>query len=155
MGECNFIINKIVLNIREYPFSAVYCFRYQNYNVVDYFNLSREVVSLSMSLFDRFFATRTMSERDLVLLCSIATLHIAIKTKESAIIKLSTLLWFGGGRFNKGQIVCMELKILFSCKWYVNPPTALAFVMHLLLLWDVDVNWKMKILESSRFLCGE
>lgn len=141
-----------------------------NYNVVDHFNLSREVVSLSMLLFDRFFATRTMPNRDLVLLCSIATINIAIKTKESAVIKLSTLKWFGRERFSENQITCMELSVLFNCKWLVNPPTALAFVMHLLLLWDPptlsaggrdsrdsvvleSVDLKMDILESSRFLC--
>jgi len=141
----------------------------QNYNVVDHFKLSREVVSLSMLLFDRFFAAKPTTDRDLVLLCSIATLHIAIKTNESAAIKLSTLIWFGRGRFSKDQIACMELQVLFDCKWMVNPPTTLAFVMHLLLLWDppplsgvgrndrasfvLERDWKLDVLESSRFLC--
>ena len=143
----------------------------QNYNVVDHFKLSREVVSLSMLLFDRFFAAKPTTDRDLVLLCSIATLHIAIKTNESAAIKLSTLIWFGRGRFSKDQIACMELQVLFDCKWMVNPPTTLAFVMHLLLLWDppplsgvgrndrasfvLERDWKLDVLESSRFLCGK
>jgi len=127
-----------------------------SYNVVDYFDLSREVVALSMSLFDRFFATRIcMPSSDLVLLASIATLHIAIKTRESAIIKLSTLSWFGRGRFSESRIAHMELLILTNLRWLVNPPTTIAFVMHLLLLLPgTNLDLKREILESSRFLAG-
>ena len=135
---------------------SFHCFHYQSYNVVDYFDLSREVVALSMSLFDRFFATRIcMPSSDLVLLASIATLHIAIKTRESAIIKLSTLSWFGRGRFSESRIAHMELLILTNLRWLVNPPTTTAFVMHLLLLLpDMNLNLKREIHESSRFLAG-
>lgn len=42
---------------------------WKSYNVIDYFRLSREVVSLSMLLFDRFFATGIIRPSgDLVLL---------------------------------------------------------------------------------------
>ena len=54
-----------------------------SYNVADYFEISREVVAISMSLFDRFFATRGCKcNSNLVLLVSIATLHIAIKVGQ-------------------------------------------------------------------------
>ena len=134
---------------------SFHCFYFQSYEVVDYFDLSREVVALSMSLFDRFFATKVcMPGSDLVLIASIATLHIAIKTRESAIIKLSTLSWLGRGRFSESRIARMELQILMSFKWLVNPPTAITFVMYLLLLLpdDLGLDLKEKILESSGFL---
>mmetsp|Transcript_19550 Transcript_19550/g.33598 ORF Transcript_19550/g.33598 Transcript_19550/m.33598 type:complete len:275 (+) Transcript_19550:96-920(+) len=125
-----------------------------SYSVVDYFHLSREVVALSISIFDRFFATgicRPSSE--MILLASIATLHIAIKLRESAIIRLSTLSWFGRGRFRESQIADMELRILMILRWCVNPPTTIAFVMHLLLLLpEISSNFRREILESSRFL---
>ena len=122
--------------------------------MVDYFDLSREVVALSMSLFDRFFATKVLRpSSDLVLLVSIATLHISIKIRESAIIKLSTLSWFGRGKFSEQRIANMELLVLNSLRWLANPPTAIAFVMHLLLvLPDTTIESKRRILESSRFL---
>jgi len=89
----------------------------QSYNVVDYFDLSREVVALSLSLFDRFFATELCKpSSDLVLLTSIATLHIAIKMRESAIIKLSTLSWFGRGRFSERRIADTELIVLSTLR---------------------------------------
>ena len=116
---------------------------------VDYFDLSREVVALSIllsesrskflywylpssyylletelshniqpyhihifyQLVDRFFATGTIRpSSDSVLLVSIATLHIAIKIRESAIIKLSTLAWFGRG--------ALYALLHFAC-WYL------------------------------------
>jgi hypothetical protein len=56
-----------------------------SYNVCDYFDLSREITSIAMSLFDRFFATKGSSaiKSNIVLLVSIATLHIAIKVSVS------------------------------------------------------------------------
>ena len=118
--------------------------------------MSRETIALSMSLFDRFFATRIIRPTsDLVLLSAIATLHIAIKFRESAIIKLSTLSWFGRGRFNESRIANMELLVLNNLGWLTNPPTAIAFVMHLfLLLPDMSLDIKRRVLESSRFLAG-
>ena len=62
-------------------------------------------------LVDRFFATGTIRpSSDSVLLVSIATLHIAIKIRESAIIKLSTLAWFGRG--------ALYALLHFAC-WYL------------------------------------
>lgn len=128
-----------------------------SYNVADYFDLSREVVALSMSLFDRFFATRMCApSSDLCLLTSIATLHIAIKIRESAIIKLSTLSWIGRGKFSEKRIATQELLVLMNSRWLVNPPTAIAFIMHLLLLLpnNLNLDFKREILDSSRFMAG-
>lgn len=123
--------------------------------MVDYFDLSREVVALSMSLFDRFFACGVVRpSSDTLLLTSIATLHIAIKMRDSAIIRLSTLAWFGRGRFSENRIQEAELSVLSNLQWLANPPTTIAFVMHLLLLLPDDIIWneRQEILESARFL---
>lgn len=84
-----------------------------SYNVTGYFDLSREVVAISMNIFDRFFATRRcICNSGLVLLVSIATLHIAIKVRESAVIRLETLCRFSRGHFTPSQITRMELLVL-------------------------------------------
>ncbi len=63
-----------------------------SYNVTDYFDMSRDVVAISMKLFDNYFATRRcVCDKGLILLASIATLHIAIKVRESVVIRLETL----------------------------------------------------------------
>ena len=124
---------------------------------MDYFDLSREVTAISLALFDRFFATGTCKpSSDTILLCSIATLHIAIKMRESAIIKLSTLAWFGRGKFSEDRITNMEQVVLSNLNWLANPPTALSFVMHCICLLPDDMHLpaKRKILKDSRFLAG-
>jgi hypothetical protein len=115
---------------RYFPLLAPRRLFFQEYNVADSFNLSREVVALSMSLFDRFMATRICLR-----LVSIATLHISIKVSESSCIMLSTLVaWFGKGNVSEAQITTMELLILTNVRSLVNPPTAITVVMHLVLL---------------------
>ena len=90
-----------------------------------------------------------------VLLVSIATLHIAIKVRESAIIKSSTLAWFGRNKFSSTTITNIELKILLSLDWGCNPPTTIAFIMHFLLLLPDNTNRsKREIYETSSFMAG-
>lgn len=62
-----------------------------SFNVIDHFDLSREVVAVSMSLFDRFLATRSnRCNGSTALLASLTTLHIAIKVHEVRKIKLTS-----------------------------------------------------------------
>ena len=71
-----------------------------SFNVIDHFDLSREVVAVSMSLFDRFLATRSnRCNGSTALLASLTTLHIAIKVHEVRKIKLSTL-----ANLSRGQV---------------------------------------------------
>lgn len=50
----------------------------------------------------------------------------------------------------------MEFIILNSLRWTVNPPTGIAFVMHMILLLpdQLEIGPKREVLESSRFLTG-
>ena len=108
-------------------------------------------------LVDRYFAhmpNRKIRSND-VLLVSIATLHIAIKVRESTIIKSSTLAWFGRNKFSSSTITNIELKILLSLDWGCNPPTTIAFIMHFLLLLPDNMNRsKREIYETSSFMAG-
>ena len=62
-----------------------------SFNVIDHFDLSIEVVAVSMSLFDRFLATRSnRCNGSTALLASLTTLHIAIKVHEVRKIKLTS-----------------------------------------------------------------
>eukprot|EP00569_Conticribra_weissflogii_P003500 CAMPEP_0171340016 /NCGR_PEP_ID=MMETSP0878-20121228/8301_1 /TAXON_ID=67004 /ORGANISM="Thalassiosira weissflogii, Strain CCMP1336" /LENGTH=247 /DNA_ID=CAMNT_0011842017 /DNA_START=222 /DNA_END=965 /DNA_ORIENTATION=- len=127
-----------------------------SYNVTDYFDMSREVVAISMKLFDNYFATRRcVCDKGLILLASIATLHIAIKIRESVVIRLETLCRFGRGYFTPDQITRMELVVLTHLTWLVNPPTAIAFAAHMILLLPsekIDPGEREDLYESSRYL---
>jgi hypothetical protein len=126
-----------------------------SYNVVDHFNLSREIVAISMSLFDRFVATQGAEcDGNLALLVSLTTLHLAVKLHETKKIKLSTLASLSRGQFGPEDIEVMEWEILKALKWNVHPPTTVSFISHLLLFLPVEVRQAVRkdLFEMSRYL---
>ena len=112
-----------------------------SFNVIDHFDLSREVVAVSMSLFDRFLATRgNRCNGSTALLASLTTLHIAIKVNEVRKIKLGTLANLSRGQFGPRHIEEMEWNVLTSLEWKIHPPTSMSFISHLLLLLPPQVD---------------
>ena len=126
-----------------------------SFNVIDHFDLSREVVAVSMSLFDRFLATRgNRCNGSTALLASLTTLHIAIKVNEVRKIKLGTLANLSRGQFGPSHIEEMEWNVLTSLEWKIHPPTSMSFISHLLLLLppQVDDACKEEIYALSRYI---
>ena len=126
-----------------------------SYNVVDHFDLSREVVAISLSLFDRFLATRNNEcNGNLALLTSLTTLHIAIKLHDSKKIRINTLANLSRGQFVATDIEEMEWRILRALKWKVHPPTSYAFVYNILLFLPQEASAAVRkeIFELSRYL---
>ncbi|KAL7467640.1 hypothetical protein ACHAXS_007881 [Conticribra weissflogii] len=126
-----------------------------SFNVIDHFDLSREVVAISLSLFDRYLATlRNRCNGSTALLASLTTLHIAIKVHEVRKVKLTTLANLSRGQFGPRHIEEMEWKVLTALQWHVHPPTAMAFLSHLLLLLPPQVNdaSKEEIYALSRYI---
>lgn len=73
-----------------------------SFNVVDHFDFSREVVAVSMSLFDRYLAARgNRCSGSMALLASLTTLHIAIKVHEMRKVRLTTLANLSRGQFGE------------------------------------------------------
>jgi hypothetical protein len=106
-----------------------------SYNVVDHFDLPRELVAISLSLFDRFLATRAnRCTGNMALLASLTTLHIAIKIHAEKRVKISTLASLSRGQFGAKHIEDMEWQILSALGWKLHPPTLFAFCSHFLLL---------------------
>lgn len=109
--------------------------------VVPSFDLSREVVAVSLSFFDRYLATLgNRCNGNMALLASLTTLHIAIKLHDTKKIKLSTLANLSRGQFGPKDIEQMEWKILSALGWKLHPPTQYAFVSHLLLFLPQEVS---------------
>lgn len=116
-----------------------------SYNVVDHFDLPREVVAVSLDLFDRYLATQSnQCSGNMALLASLTTLHIAIKVHSDKKIKISTLASLSRGQFGAKHIEQMEWRIFNSLKWKVHPPTLFAVISHLLMLFPSDVNHSMR-----------
>jgi hypothetical protein len=126
-----------------------------SYNVVDHFELSREVVAISLNLFDRFLATRGNScNGNLALLTSLTTLHLAIKLHDTKKIRISTLANLSRGQFGPSHIEEMEWVILNALQWKLHPPTAYSFIFHLLLFLPQEANSSIRkeLFELSRYL---
>lgn len=116
-----------------------------SYNVVEHFDLPREVVAISLDLFDRYLATRgNECNCDLALLASLTTLHIAIKIHSEQNIKASTLASLSRGQFQQRHIQQMEWEIMKALKWNLNPPTVFAFLSHFLMLFPNDVRHSVR-----------
>lgn len=100
---------------------------------MDHFDLSRETVAISLSLFDRYMATLgNECTGSTALLTSLATLFVAVKINETKTIHLRTLADLSRRQFTSKDIEEMELRLLTVLSWRVNPPTSVAFVHHLL-----------------------
>jgi len=126
-----------------------------SYNVVDHFDLSREVVAISLDLFDRFLATlHNKCNGNLALLTSLTTLHLAIKLHDTKRVRMSTLANLSRGQFGPPDIEDMEWCILSALKWRVHPPTAYSYVYHLLLMLppETSVPVRKDLLELSRYI---
>lgn len=116
-----------------------------SYNVVDHFDLPREVVAISLDLFDRYLATRgNQCSGNMALLASLTTLHIAIKVHSEKNIKVSTLASLSRGQFGAEHIEQMEWRLMNALGWKLHPPTLFAFVSHLLMVFPSDVHHSVR-----------
>ena len=131
-----------------------------SYNVVDHFDLPREIVSISLNYFDRYMASLSVAEGtdekpgssgDLALLASLGTLHLATKVhatnhndydpqmgpleeQHHKVPSLMTLANLSRGQFGPASILEMEKLLLTSLQWRLHPPTLYAFCTFLLKL---------------------
>jgi len=111
-----------------------------SYEIIDYFDLSRRTVAISLDLFDRFCAKRdNVYNESYARLTSLTTLYIAIKSHETKKIKLCTLTKVLNGYFLAEDILQMEIEILTSLKWTVNPPTTVDFISDILHILPVNL----------------
>lgn len=126
-----------------------------SYAIVDYFELSRQTVAISLDLFDRFFAKRgNECDERCVLMASLTTLFIAIKMNETKKVRSCTLTQLCIEDFHHEDITLMEITILKSLKWMVNPPTTVDFIHQAFRLLPVNIGAPVRsaILELSCYL---
>lgn len=116
-----------------------------SYNVVDHFDLPREVVAVSLSLFDRYLATRhNQCSGNMALLTSLTTLHITIKIHSEKTVKLSTLASLSRGQFGPQDIEKMEWQIFEALDWKLHPPSLFSFISHFLMAFPAEVSHSVR-----------
>lgn len=156
--------------LHMYPATAINYYHSQNfdiwrenicsraYSTVDYLDFSRKTVAVSMNLFDRYLATLGRSEKlssRQALLIPLTTLYISIKIHEKENTeRLSTIVQSSHQKFSKRDIFEMEIKILHSLSWLVNPPTSVDFIADLLkfLPASVPVTVRRNLYHESRYM---
>ncbi|GFH55987.1 hypothetical protein CTEN210_12463 [Chaetoceros tenuissimus] len=133
--------------IQDYESDAIYRFRMSSwsYRIVDYFGVSREIVSIAFNYLDRFIDSgvycckSTYSYK----LASITALHIALKVHNRTTIKATTLADLSKGEISATDIIHMETIMLKALDYHLCPPTCQTFIVLFAELLPVSV------LESS------
>jgi hypothetical protein len=82
-----------------------------SYQVVDHFEFSREVVSVSISLLDRFLCTEQVDKKQFQL-AAMTTLYLAIKLTETGKLSMRSMIQLSRGFFTIEQMAAMEMTIL-------------------------------------------
>jgi Cyclin, N-terminal domain len=82
-----------------------------SYQVIDHFDFSREVVSVSIHYLDRFLATRPCNKKEFQL-SAMTTLFLAIKLYEPGKLSMQSMIELSRGYFQVGQMISMEMEIL-------------------------------------------
>lgn len=101
-----------------------------SYQVIDHFDLNREIVSISLSYLDRYLCTCPVN-RNLFQLAGMTSLFLAIKLYQPSNVKISSFVELSRGYFSIDHIIAMEAAILRyvlcfvlifiipTCKWHV------------------------------------
>jgi Cyclin, N-terminal domain/Cyclin, C-terminal domain len=101
-----------------------------SYRVCDHFAVEREIVAIAFSYLDRF-TDRCTCDRTTFKLAAVTSLFMANKIFNTNKIPLRRFIELSKGEFEKCDILEMEITILQTLAWQVNPPTLHCFVEHL------------------------
>lgn len=82
-----------------------------SYQVVDHFDYSRELVSVSINYLDRFLSTRRVNKKSFQL-AAMTCLFLAIKLYERRRLSMASLIELSSGHFTVLQMEIMEKAIL-------------------------------------------
>jgi len=100
----------------------------------------RRMVASVMSCVDRFVATprgsRILLDRDQYQLSVMSSLYLIAKIQQTQALEPESIAKLSRGKYTKANIEDMELEILSSLKWYVNPPTPESFAREFLQQFD-------------------
>jgi lipoyl(octanoyl) transferase len=82
-----------------------------SYQVIDHFDFSREVVSISIHYLDRYLSTRPVNKK-LFQLAAMTTLYLSIKLYEPGNLSMKSMIELSRGYFLVEQMTEMEMAIL-------------------------------------------
>jgi Cyclin, N-terminal domain len=128
-----------------------------SYQVIDFCKFNRETVEIAMSYLDRFLVTTTgahaLQDRSVYQLAAMASLYTAVKIHEPEAMDPALISKLSRGTYAPDEIEDMELIILKSLQWRLNPPTTLSYVrefMKLIPLEAIDIATRIIIYELAK-----
>lgn len=99
-----------------------------SYRVCDHFQAEREIVAVSFSYLDRF-VDKCSCDRNAFKLAAMTTLYMANKIYGGPHrITISSLASLSRGEYEMSHIAEMEVIILKTLEWRLNPPIAQCFI---------------------------
>jgi hypothetical protein len=96
--------------------------------VVDCCDLQRHAVAAAAYFLDVAMLRDLCRTREEHQLAAATALQMALKTFDTAVIKLDKLVELGRGLFTKEDVSIMEMKIITSLNWNLHPPTIYCFL---------------------------
>jgi hypothetical protein len=82
-----------------------------SYQVIDHFDFSREVVSISIHYLDRYLATRPVNKKTFQL-AAMTSVFMAVKLYEHGRLSIPSMIELSRGYFQVEQMAAMEISIL-------------------------------------------
>ena len=96
----------------------------------DSFQLKAETLAMATNYLDRYLSRRSCGNVSFQL-ASIASIFLASKIEETRPFRTSDFVTLSDGLFTASDLRLMELELLRTLKWHLNPPTVHA-AAHLL-----------------------
>lgn len=116
------------------------------YQIVDEFDLSRELVSISTFYLDQYlsiyYIMDTVSLPFLFQVVAITSIYLAIKIHSPKKFHIAVICQSSNGRITKTNIEEMEISIMSSLRWCLYPPTPVSFLDNIFpLIMNVDIEY--------------
>lgn len=127
-------------------------------DIADFCNYNRETAAVSLNCLDRFMSTpdgrQILLDRNRYQLAAMTALYTAVKIHEHEAMDPTLVSTLSRGAHSAEAVEHMETRMLKAIQWRVNPPTASAFVRHMLDLVPshlMDSSAKETVMELTQF----
>jgi len=97
------------------------------------FEMRKETIAIATNYLDRYLSRRSCESVDLQLAAT-ASIFLASKVEEQKHFRTGDLVSLCGGLFSRSDLRLMEVNLMMTLGWQLNPPTVHANVYHLLAL---------------------
>lgn len=128
------------------------------HDIADFCNYSRETAAIALNCLDRFMSSPLgipiLLDRNQYQLAAMTALYTAVKVHEHEAMDPALVSTLSRGAHSAEAVEQMENRMLQAVQWRVNPPTAIAFVRHMLDLVPphlIDASTRDTVLELTQF----